>query len=48
MLRALDCEETETTGLKGKEYVVSRYRLADGLDQETLLSVTGQVDQKCE
>jgi hypothetical protein len=41
MLRALVCEETEETGRDGKVLAVWRYRLADGLDQQTLQSVTG-------
>ena len=42
MLRALVCEEAEEISRNNKEYTVVRYRLADGLDQETLLSVTGR------
>lgn len=42
MLGALVCEETEKTGSDGKEYTVSRYRLADGFDRDTLRSVTDQ------
>jgi hypothetical protein len=40
MLGALVCDETEDVDRNGKFYTIFRYRLADGLDKETLLSVT--------
>ena len=40
MLGALVCDETEDVDRNGKVYTMWRYRLADGFDQETLLSVT--------
>jgi hypothetical protein len=41
MLGALVCDETEDVDRNGKFYTIFRYRLADNLDKETLLSVTG-------
>ena len=40
MLGALVCEETEETDQNGKEHIVSRYRLADEFDEDTLLGMT--------
>ena len=42
VLGALMCEEIEETGRDGKVLAVWRYRLANGLDQQTLQSVTGR------
>jgi hypothetical protein len=41
MLGTLVCDETEETDRNGRERTISRYRLADGLDRETLQSVIG-------
>jgi hypothetical protein len=38
-LGALHCEETEDVDYTGKLYTIYRYRLADTIDQTTLLSV---------
>jgi hypothetical protein len=46
LLGALTCDETKETGSDGKEKTVWRYRLADGFDEATLLSVTDKPSGK--